>query len=53
MKKIAVCGVSGVVGKETLRCLKDLDFPVKELVCFASSRSAGKKIKTPFGVLEI
>ncbi len=49
MKKIAICGITGVVGQETLRCLKDLDFPTEELVCFASSRSAGKEISTPFG----
>jgi aspartate-semialdehyde dehydrogenase len=48
-KNIAICGISGVVGQETLRCLKDLDFPVGDLVCFASERSAGKKIETPFG----
>jgi len=47
--KIAICGITGVVGQETLRCLKDLDFPVEELVCFASARSAGKEIETPFG----
>lgn len=47
--KIAICGITGVVGQETLRCLKDLDFPVTELACFASARSAGKEIETPFG----
>ncbi len=49
MKKIAICGITGVVGQETLRCLKELDFPIEKLVCFASKRSAGKEIFTPFG----
>jgi aspartate-semialdehyde dehydrogenase len=49
LKNIAICGITGVVGQETLRCLKDLNFPVGDLVCFASARSAGKKIDTPFG----
>lgn len=53
MKKVAICGITGVVGQETLRCLEALNFPIKELVCFASARSAGKKIKTPLCVSEI
>lgn len=47
--KIAICGITGVVGKETLRCLKELNIPVSKLTCFASPRSAGKEIETPFG----
>ncbi|MEZ4906263.1 MAG: hypothetical protein R2771_01135 [Saprospiraceae bacterium] len=38
--KIAICGITGVVGRETLRCLKELDIPVTELSCFASENSA-------------
>lgn len=53
MKKIALCGASGVVGQETLHCLKKLNFPVEKIVCFASPRSAGKKLETPFGNLKI
>ncbi len=49
-KNIAICGITGVVGQETLRCLKELDFPVGDLRCFASARSAGKEIDTPFGI---
>lgn len=48
-KKIAICGITGVVGQETLRCLDELNFPVGDVACFASARSAGKTIKTPFG----
>ena len=47
--RIAICGITGVVGQETLRCLDELNFPVSDLVCFASPRSAGEIISTPFG----
>jgi len=49
MSRVAVCGVSGAVGKEVLECLKDLNIPVTGLSLYASARSAGKKIETPFG----
>lgn len=51
--KIAICGITGVVGKETLRCLVELNIPVTKLTCFASERSAGKEINTPFGTQQI
>ena len=38
---VAILGVTGAVGQEMLRVLKERDFPVKELVALASSRSAG------------
>jgi len=41
MIKLAVVGVSGAVGQEFLRILEQRDFPMKELVLFGSSRSAG------------
>ena len=47
--KIAICGITGAVGQETLTCLKALDFSIDTLSCFASERSAGKEIDTPFG----
>jgi aspartate-semialdehyde dehydrogenase len=40
--KIAIVGVSGAVGQEFLRVLKERKFPVDELILFGSSRSAGK-----------
>jgi len=49
MKKVAICGITGVVGQEILNCLKKTNFPVGEIAGFASERSAGKKIDTPFG----
>lgn len=43
-KTVAVLGATGVVGQQMLQCLEERDFPVKELVPLASSRSAGKTL---------
>lgn len=43
--KVAVVGASGNVGREMINVLKDRKFPVGELVCLASKRSAGQKIR--------
>ena len=48
-KKIAICGATGVVGKELMKCLKNIDFPISQLSLFSSPRSAGKVLKTPYG----
>jgi aspartate-semialdehyde dehydrogenase len=42
--KIAVVGATGAVGRELLSILEQRNFPVSELVPFASERSAGKPI---------
>jgi aspartate-semialdehyde dehydrogenase len=42
--KIGVLGATGLVGSTILELLDDRDFPVSELVPFASERSAGKEI---------
>ena len=52
-KKIGVIGATGAVGIEMVKVLKDRDFPVGELHLFASERSAGKKLETPFGEIEV
>ena len=39
--KIAIVGVSGTVGQELLRVLEERNFPMRELLLFGSSRSAG------------
>ncbi len=44
MKNIAIVGATGAVGQEILRLLKKRQFPVANLRCFASKRSAGKEI---------
>merc|ERR1719247_1747232 len=47
--KIGVVGVTGAVGVEIIECLHNRKYPVSELKLFASARSAGNKIDTPFG----
>ncbi|RLN58406.1 hypothetical protein BBP00_00007017 [Phytophthora kernoviae] len=52
-KTVGICGATGAVGIEIISVLSELQFPVKELVLFASSRSAGKKVSTPYGEVTI
>ncbi len=42
--KIAVAGATGNVGREMLKTLAERDFPVREVVALASSRSVGKEV---------
>ncbi len=46
MKKpvVAVAGATGAVGREMLKTLEQRNFPAKEVICLASSRSAGTGI---------
>jgi len=46
-------GATGAVGREIIEVLHDRNFPVEELRLFASERSAGKIIDTPFGAITI
>lgn len=43
--KVAIVGVTGLVGGQMLQILEERNFPVSELVPVASERSAGQKIK--------
>lgn len=43
-RRVAVVGVTGMVGREMLRVLEQRKFPVGELVPVASPRSAGRKV---------
>ncbi|TDH68481.1 hypothetical protein CCR75_001414 [Bremia lactucae] len=52
-KAVGICGATGAVGIEIISVLAELKFPVKQLVLFASTRSAGKKVDTPFGAVSI
>ena len=47
MKKIrlAIVGATGLVGRTVLKVLEERNLPVDEYVLFASSKSAGKKIR--------
>ncbi|MDP8254021.1 MAG: aspartate-semialdehyde dehydrogenase [Candidatus Kaelpia aquatica] len=42
---VAVCGATGVVGREMLKVLEERDFPIKKLLPLASERSIGKEIE--------
>lgn len=42
--KLAIIGVTGMVGQEMLNVLKELRFPVSELIPVASEKSVGKQI---------
>merc|ERR1719463_124548 len=47
--KVGIVGVTGAVGKEIIEVLHNRKFPVSELKLFASARSAGKPMATPYG----
>ena len=55
MKKynVGVMGATGAVGQEMIKILAERNFPVDELRCLASERSAGKTLQTPFGEVVI
>jgi aspartate-semialdehyde dehydrogenase len=44
MMRIGLMGATGMVGTEMLRLLEERNFPVDEVVPFASSRSEGRKL---------
>ncbi|HMM30499.1 MAG TPA: aspartate-semialdehyde dehydrogenase [Clostridia bacterium] len=44
MKKVAVLGATGAVGREMLKVLEERNFPVSELVPLASKSSAGSTV---------
>jgi aspartate-semialdehyde dehydrogenase len=43
--KVAILGATGLVGRTMLACLKERQFPVRELVLLASERSAGQALE--------
>ncbi len=47
--KVAILGGTGLVGTEMISILAERKFPLTELVVFASPRSEGRKLATPFG----
>lgn len=47
--KVGIVGATGAVGNEMLHVLHDRRFPLTALHLFASERSAGKTVDTPFG----
>lgn len=43
--KVAVVGATGLVGREMLTVLREMEFPVTELIPVASARSVGTKVE--------
>ena len=43
--KVAVVGVTGLVGHELCRVLEETKFPVTEFIAVASERSVGKQVQ--------
>jgi len=53
---VAIVGATGMVGRKFLQVLEERDFPAKEYLLFASSRSAGKQVDfmgKPHTVIEL
>ena len=50
---VGVVGATGAVGRTIISILAEREFPVKEIRLFASSRSAGKVLDTPWGAVTI
>ena len=44
MKKIAILGATGNVGRQLLSILYERNFPINKIYCVASKESSGKKI---------
>ncbi|MFN8015851.1 MAG: aspartate-semialdehyde dehydrogenase [Acidimicrobiia bacterium] len=47
--RVAILGGTGLVGTEMISILASRNFPIDELVVFASPRSEGKILETPYG----
>ena len=52
-RRVAVVGATGAVGRTMLSILEERDFPLSDLRLMASARSAGTKISTQWGEIEI
>lgn len=53
MTKVAVVGATGLVGRTMVSILEERDYPVDDLRLFASARSAGNKVSTKWGEIEV
>ncbi|HVZ91756.1 MAG TPA: aspartate-semialdehyde dehydrogenase [Rhizomicrobium sp.] len=51
--KVAVVGATGNVGREMLNVLAQRDFPAREVVALASTRSVGTEVSFGDGVLKV
>lgn len=50
---LAVVGATGAVGRTALQILAEREFPMGRLRLFASARSAGRKLSTAWGEVEV
>ena len=53
MLNVAIVGATGAVGKEMIKCLASEEFPIGSLFIFASAKSAGIEMETPYGQLSV
>ena len=51
--RLAIVGATGAVGRTMLEIVVERDFPADDLRLFASERSAGTKVDTPWGKVEV
>ncbi len=51
--RVAVCGATGAVGQQMLKCLEERNYPYASLKLLASARSAGKKVLVKGKTLEV
>lgn len=52
-RNVAIVGATGAVGRTMLSIVEARDFPVAELRLLASARSAGTKVSTKWGEVEV
>ena len=50
---IAICGATGLVGREFIKVLEQRNFPINSLRLLASDRSAGKKVSVKHQEIEV
>ncbi len=50
---VAVAGATGAVGNQMIRCLEEMDFPIKSIVFLASSRSVGRQLKFKGDLIDV
>ena len=51
--RVAIVGATGAVGRTMLSILEERDFPLSHLRLMASTRSAGLKVSTQWGEIEV
>ncbi|MGD2185505.1 MAG: aspartate-semialdehyde dehydrogenase [Desulfobacterales bacterium] len=50
---VAVAGATGAVGNQMIRCLEEMNFPLKSLQLLASSRSMGRQLRFKGDLLDV